>query len=116
MKILISIFFILQIFVSFSKTSPVHVYLIADNFQMTKSDFQSWSNTIFLDSKLPISEFKIYSHSLKESLFPDTWSNAKKSKSANFYPSKIDCDYSPCTTLKSFIKEYSTAKTKLLIG
>ncbi len=116
MKILISIFFILQIFVSFSKTSPVHVYLIADNFQMTKSDFQSWSNTIFLDSKLPISEFKIYSHSLKESLFPDTWSNAKKSKSANFYPSKIDCDYSPCTTLKSFIKEYSTAKTKLFIG
>ncbi len=116
MKILITFLFILQFFVSFSKSSPVHVYLIVDNFQMSKSDFQSWSNTIFLESKLPISEFKIYSHSLKESLFPDTWSNAKKSKSTNFYPSKIDCDYSPCTTLKSFIKEYSTAKTKLFIG
>ena len=116
MKILVTIIFIFQFFVSFSKSSPVHVYLIVDNFQMTKSDFQSWSNTIFLESKLPISEFKIYSHSLKESLFPDTWSNAKKTKSANFYPSKIDCDYSPCTTLTSFIKEYSTAKTKLFIG
>ena len=78
MKILITFLFILQFFVSFSKSSPVHVYLIVDNFQMSKSDFQSWSNTIFLESKLPISEFKIYSHSLKESLFPDTWSNAKK--------------------------------------
>ena len=116
MKILISFLFILQFFVSFSKSSPVHVYLIVDNFQMTKSDFQSWSNTIFLESKLPITELKIYSHSLKESLFPDTWSNSKKSKSTFFYPSKIDCDYSPCSILKSFIKDYSTAKTKLFIG
>ena len=116
MKILISFLFILQFFVSFSKSSPLHVYLIVDNFQMTKSDFQSWSNTIFLESKLPITELKIYSHSLKESLFPDTWSNSKKSKSTFFYPSKIDCDYSPCSILKSFIKDYSTAKTKLFIG
>jgi hypothetical protein len=116
MKYFIASFFIFQIFVSFSKSASIHIYLVVDNFQMTKSEYQNWSNSIFLETKLPITDFKIYSHSLKESFFPDTWTNEKKTKTAHFYPSKIDCEYSPCSTLKSLIQEYSTAKTKLFIG
>ncbi len=98
----------------FSKSAPVSIIIVVDDYTMTKSDFETWSHSIYLDSKLPINSFKIYSHSIKNEMFPDTW--VTKNKTAHFYPSKIDCDYSACTVLGAMINEYKTEKTKLFVG
>lgn len=115
-KFKIIVFFILFSNVVFSKAKNIDIYLIIDDNNINKSECEEWGRSIFLDSKLKISSFKIYLNSFKDSQFPDTWYDKKKKKSISFYPQKISCDYSPCDQLASFVREFSKGKSKLFVG
>jgi hypothetical protein len=46
--------------------------------------------------------------------FPDSWISGKTN--VNYSPIKIDCSYDPCKSLKLFLNERSTERTKLFYG
>jgi len=99
-----------------AKGEDLNVYLIIDDIDISKSECESWAKSIFIDSKLNITTLKIYSNTFGDAQFPDTWSDKKNKKIANYYSQKISCDYAPCEKLSSFIKEFGKGKSKLFIG
>ena len=111
-KILFLLFSCLISVQSFAK-SDVHVYIIVADQKLQTSTLKTWANTIYLDSKLAITDLAFY-HYITGTAISDVWKN--KNKSVNYLPSMINCDFNPCTFLSTFLFQKSTEKTKLFVG
>jgi len=96
----------------FAKSLPINVYVISDNQTFDKNQFQDWANKIVA---LKVSYTKLdFFQSTFDTRFPDSWMFGKTN--VNYSPIKVDCQYDPCKSLKQFLDERSTNRTKLFYG
>jgi hypothetical protein len=108
------LFLLFILFVSniFGKSLPVNVYVICDDQTIDKNQFKDWSMKM---SNLKVAFAKLdFFQSTFETRFPDSWVSIKSN--VNYSPLKVDCTYDPCKSLKLFLNERSTDKTKLFYG
>ena len=96
----------------FGKSLPINVYFISNNQTYDKNQFIDWSNKL-IELKIAYNKLDFF-QSTFDTRFPDSWISGKTN--VNYSPIKIDCLYDPCKSLKLFLNERSTDKTKLFYG
>jgi hypothetical protein len=94
------------------KSLPINVYVISDNHSIDKNQFKDWSMKMG-GLKIEYSKLDFF-QSTFDTKFPDSWISGKTN--VNYSPIKVDCAYDPCKSLKLFLNERSSDKTKLFYG
>ncbi len=113
MKYFSVLFFLTLVFVLQSKTVPVNVYIVSDQYDINKSELQTMATTILNSKEVKVAKFDVF-HSCLDQRFPDSWLINKIT--ANYLPMKLDCSYNACTMLSNFIKDKKSERTKLFYG
>lgn len=113
MKIKLAFIFIVLSFISFGKPLPINVYIIIDETNISKVQIQEMTKSIFQGTDAKFARFDVFQASW-ETRYPDSWMEDKST--VNFSSLKIDCKYNPCSSLKNFIRDKASEKTKLFYG
>ncbi len=97
-----------------AKQTPINVYILCDDYEMTKSKLKQLADDVFLKNK----DFKNLNlsvhHSVTINEVSRPWHEGKKQVS--YFLNKMDCDFSSCENLINYVEEMKTDLSTLYIG